>query len=207
MSEGPDDPAASGSDLSSLQDRPMTWPVRGSTEIYQGYAIELRRDTVETPDGTTFDRDVIAHRGVVAVIAVDDHDRVLVVNQYRHPAGQTMAEIPAGLLDVSGEDPLDAAKRELAEEGHIQASVWTPLLRLMLSPGISDETIMIYLAEGVGDSDVPEGFSAHDEEYWMTREWVPLVDVVDAVLDGRVKNAALVAGVLAVCETRRRAHR
>jgi ADP-ribose pyrophosphatase len=141
---------------------------------------------------------VVVHPGAVGIVAVDDHERVLIVTQYRHPARRRLVELPAGLLDQEGEDPLEAAKRELAEEGQVHAARWSRLLRLMPSPGMSDEVMTIYLAEGVDGGDVPDGFVAHHEESTMTREWVPLAELVDAVLGGRVTNAALVAGILAV---------
>ncbi len=175
----------------------MSWPVVATTDIYQGYVIGVRRDTLRASDGSTFDRDVVSHRGSVAVVALDDQERLLVVTQYRHPPQRRLVELPAGLLDFPGEDPEDAAKRELAEEGHARAEHWSRLLELVLSPGVSDEVITIYLAEGVDASDVPAGFVAEHEESTMTREWVPLADVVSAVLAGRVTNAALVAGALA----------
>ncbi len=175
----------------------MSWPVVATTDIYQGYVIGVRRDSLRGDDGSTFDRDVIAHRGSVGVVAIDDRERLLVVTQYRHPPRQRLVELPAGLLDNPDEDPEQAARRELAEEGHVTAEHWSRLLELVPSPGVSDEVITIYLAEGVSDAAVPMGFVAEHEESTMTREWVPLADVVDAVLAGEVKNAALVAGALA----------
>ncbi len=191
--------------MPALADRDMEWPVVETVDIYDGYVIRVRRDTLRNADGSTFTRDVVAHLGSVGVVVVDDEDRVLILTQYRHPARQRMVEIPAGLLDQPGEDPLVAAKRELAEEGHTKAARWSPLLRLMLSPGISDEVITIYLAEGVSTSDVPAWFVADDEESTMTREWAPLAEVVEAVLAGAVKNAALAAGVLAAWVRRQQA--
>ncbi len=82
------------------------------------------------------------------IVALDDDERVLIVTQYRHPARRRLVELPAGLLDQAGEDLLDAAKRELAEEGHVRADDWSMLLRLMPSPGMSDEVMTIYLARG-----------------------------------------------------------
>lgn len=183
--------------MAALADSEMSWPVVSSTQIYSGYVIDLRRDVLEGGDGATFERDVIHHRGSVGVVAIDDQERLLVVTQYRHPPQQRLVELPAGLLDNPGEDRRAAAVRELAEEGHVRAERWSPLLDLVLSPGISDEIITLFLAEGVTASDVPAGFLAEHEESTMTREWVPLADVVDAALVGKVKNAALVAGTLA----------
>lgn len=189
--------------MPDLADSEMSWPVVARTDIYQGGVVGVRRDTLRADDGTTFEREVIHHLGAVAVVAVDEQERLLVVTQYRHPPERRLVELPAGLLDSPGEDRLAAARRELAEEGHVNAARWSTLLELVLSPGVSDEVITIYLAEGVTAGDVPAGFVAAHEEATMTRAWVPLADVVDAALAGRVTNAALVAGALAAWARRR----
>jgi 8-oxo-dGDP phosphatase len=189
--------SAQNSDRAPIGDSEMSWPVVDSVTEYKGGVVAVRRDTLSQPDGGTFERDVIVHPGAVGIVAVDEDGRVLIVTQYRHPARRRLVELPAGLLDKDGEDLVDAAKRELAEEGHVRAEHWSMLVRLMPSPGMSDEVMTIYLATGISVSDVPEGFVAHHEESSMTREWVPLADLVEAVLAGRVTNAALVAGVLA----------
>jgi len=187
-----------------LADTSMSWTVVSTTDIYQGYVIGVRRDTLANGDGSTFTRDVVTHRGAVAVVAVDDADRVLILTQYRHPPAQRMVELPAGLLDNEDEEPLAAAKRELAEEGQITATRWSPLLELVLSPGTSDELITIYLAKGVHDTGAPEGFVAGDEEATMTRRWVPMTELVDAIFTRAVRNSVLVAGVLAAWVDRER---
>jgi len=192
----------SGGSADPLGDAEMSWPVAESTTEYGGGLITIRRDLLEGADGESFGRDIVVHPGAVAILAIDDEERVLVVTQYRHPARQRLVELPAGVLDQAGEDPLTAARRELAEEGQVQAERWTQLLTLMPSPGISTEVLRLYLAEGVSDTTVPEGFVAQHEESAMTRSWVPLDELVEAVLARRVTNAALVAGVLAARVTR-----
>ncbi len=184
-------------------DSPMSWPVVASSTAFEGTVISVRQDTLRDREGGTFERDVVEHPGAVGIVALDDDDRVLIVTQYRHPARRRLVELPAGLLDKEGEDPLDAARRELAEEGHVRADRWSHLLTVMPSPGMSEEVMVLYLAEGITISDVPQGFVARHEESSMTREWVPLVDLVAAVLAGRATNAALVAGVLATTVLRR----
>jgi ADP-ribose pyrophosphatase len=125
-----------------------------------------------------------------------------VIQQYRHPAKARLVELPAGLLDVPGEDPLEAAKRELREEGWLEADRWTSLFAIRPSPGISDEVVHVYLAEGVRESAVPDGFEAVHEEATMTRAWVALDDVVAAVLRGDISNGLAIAGSLAVWRLR-----
>src|SRR3546814_1592366 len=88
----------------------------GSKTVYTGAIIALRVDTVAMPGGQRADREVVAHHGAVAVVALDEHDNLVLIHQYRHPPGPRLWEIPAGLLDAAGESPVEAAARELGEE-------------------------------------------------------------------------------------------
>jgi 8-oxo-dGDP phosphatase len=193
-----------GSEASDLplEDRAMSWPAVSTETVFDGALIAVRRDVLEQEGGGTFARDVVVHPGSVGVVALDDQERMLVVTQYRRPAQQRLVELPAGLLDVDGEDPEDAARRELAEEGQVRAERWSRLLRLMPSPGISTEVITLYLAEGITPTEGGDDFVPRHEESSMTRGWVPLVELRDAVLAGRLSNGPLVAGVLAAWATR-----
>jgi ADP-ribose pyrophosphatase len=184
-----------------IADRPESWPVTSSEVAFEGGLVSVRVDRLRDGD-STFARDVVVHPGAVAIVALDDAERVLVVTQYRHAVGLRLVEIPAGLLDVTGEDPLDAAKRELREEGHVEAARWQPLFTLIPQPGVSTERVQLFLAEGITAADVPDDFAAEHEEATMTRDWVPLSELVDATLDGRVSNALTVAGSLAVWRIR-----
>jgi 8-oxo-dGTP pyrophosphatase MutT (NUDIX family) len=187
--------------VSPLADRAESWPVASSEVVFSGGLVEVRLDRLA--DGEeTFARDVVVHPGAAAVVAIDADERVLVVTQYRHAVGERLVEIPAGLLDVDGESPLEAAKRELREEGLVEASSWRPLLTLIPQPGVSTERVHIFVAEGITESSAPDGFEAEHEEAGMTREWVPLAELVDAVLAGRISNATTVAGSLAAWHLR-----
>lgn len=186
----------------AIADVAQDWPVETSEVVFKGLIVDVRRDGLLDSGGGTFQRDVVVDPGAVAVLAVDADDRVLVVEQYRHPARRRLVELPAGLLDKEGEEPLAAARRELAEEGQIEAARWSEVFTLMPSPGISDETITVFLAEDVTSAASPRGFVAEHEEATMTRRWVPLVDLVEAALAGRLANATLVAGVLALWSRR-----
>lgn len=181
-----------------LADEAASWQVAGSEQQYAGAVVGVRRDQLVEAGGGTFAREVVIHPGAVAVVALDGRGRVLLVRQYRHPVGQRLVELPAGLLDVAGEDPLSAARRELLEEGRVTAARWEPLLELLPSPGISSEAVSIFLAEGIAPGPDDGSFVAEHEEAGLTRSWEPLRAVVDAVLDRRIKNALLAAGVLAV---------
>src|SRR5690606_7411271 len=140
-------------------------------------------------------REFVAHTGAVAVVALDDDGRMLLIQQYRHPIRHRDWELPAGLLDVEGENRLDAAKREPAAEADLVARDWRPLVSSWTTPGGNDEMIHIYLATGVEAA--PETFSREHEEADMRLEWVPLPEVVEGVLEGRLHNGILSIGALA----------
>ena len=172
-----------------------------STEVgYQGRIITVRRDIVSMPGDTTSQRDVVVHPGAVGVVALDTAGRVLLVQQYRHPVGRRLDELPAGLLDVAGEPGVDAARRELMEEAGLAADTWHVLVDALTSPGMTDESIRLYLARDVRevDRDVQE-----HEEAEMTTAWVPLEEAVLQVLSGRIENAMACLGVLAADRARR----
>ena len=183
--------------MTLLGDQPASWPVTRVDTVFDGVLLGVRRDTIEH-EGESFDREIITHPGAVGVVALDDEGQVLVLRQYRHAAQSVMIEIPAGLLDVEGEPPLEAAKRELREEGLLEADRWTPLFEMRTSPGASTEVVHLYLAERLHAVDSPDGFTPRHEEASMTRSWVDLSELVDAVLSGRVSNSLTVAGSLAV---------
>ncbi|WP_026875774.1 NUDIX domain-containing protein [Jiangella gansuensis] len=186
-----------------LRDEPLGWPVTASEDAFTGRVISVRSDSVRSPvDGTEFVRDVVVHPGAVAVVAVDDAERVLVVRQYRHPVGLRPVELPAGLRDVDGEPPHESAARELYEEGHVRAATWHVLVDLLTSPGMTDEAIRVYLARDVEGLPDDERFAGEHEEADLGVSWVPLAELVDAVLAGRVQNATLCAGVLAAWAAR-----
>lgn len=187
--------------MSPVRDQPDSWPVASSRVDFDGALISVRTDALADGD-TTFDRNVVVHPGAVGVVALDEHGRALVITQYRHPARARLVEFPAGLLDVEGEDPLAAARRELREEGLAEADRWRELVVMRPSPGMSDEVVRIYLAEGVRAASAPDGFEAVHEEAGITREWIPLDDIVDAVLRGEVTNGLTIAGSLAAWRLR-----
>ncbi|WP_346623511.1 NUDIX hydrolase [Blastococcus montanus] len=176
--------------------------VVASEEIYTGHVIELRRDTVAMPEGGDSVREVVRHPGAVAVVALDDDGNVVLLRQYRHPVGDYLWELPAGLRDADGEPPLETAKRELAEEVQLAADRWSLLTTHYSSPGFCDEKVLVYLAEGLSDVDRPEGFTVEHEELDMTVERVPLGDAVQRVFDGDIRNVAAVVGLLAAAQAR-----
>lgn len=184
-----------------LVDERVDLPLVASEQVFDGRVWDVRRDTVEY-GGHHLVREYVDHPGAVAVLALDDDDRVFLIRQYRHPVRTREWEIPAGLLDMDGEDPLATAKRELAEEGDLEASHWSVLIDVYTSPGGSDEAIRIYLARGLRDIDEP--FEREAEEADMQTHWAYLDECVDAVLARRVQNSSLVQGVLAAFAARAR---
>jgi len=186
---------------SGIADEPFEPEILESELVYSGRVWDVRSDRVAYGDGEIV-REYVAHTGAVAVLALDDEDRVLLIQQYRHPIRHRDWELPAGLLDIEGEDPLVAAQRELAEETDLVASDWRLLTSSWTTPGGNSEMIRIYLATGIEAA--PAAFEREDEEADIRVEWVALSDAVDGVLDGRLRNGILTIGVLAAERTLRR---
>ncbi|MFI9415259.1 NUDIX domain-containing protein [Nocardia gamkensis] len=171
-----------------------------STEtVYSGAILALRLDQVRMPGGRVVEREVIEHHGAVAVAAIDDDGNVVLINQYRHPISRRLLELPAGLLDVPGEDPLLAARRELAEETGLAAREWAVLVDVALSPGFTDEALRVYLARGLYETDRPD---PEFEEADLEVVRMPVDAAVRAALSGEIVNATAVAGVLALAAAR-----
>ena len=173
------------------------WPVSRTEELAVGRIARFCRDTVRMPDGHEVSREYFEHPGAVAIVALDESGRVLMIRQYRHPAGWQLWELPAGLRDVAGEPPLLTAQRELAEETGYQAANWRELVDFFCSPGISGERITVYLATAV--SPIAGHEASHqrvDEEAHLLIEWVPLSEVVSAFLAGELRNGVMALGVL-----------
>lgn len=180
--------------MRDLRDEPTSVEVLESTREFEGRVWDIRRERFSIA-GAEVVRDFVDHTGAVAVLALDERDRVLLIQQYRHPVRTRDWELPAGLLDMAGEDYLAAAKRELAEEADLVAERWDVLTDIFVSPGGSTETIRIFLARGV--SAAPDVFVRTEEEAEIAVRWVALDDAVDAVLARDLQNAPLCIAVLA----------
>lgn len=172
-----------------------------SATVFEGKVWNIRRD-VFTLDDHDVTREYVDHTGAVAVLALDERDRVLLIKQYRHPVRTRDWELPAGLLDFAGESPLDAAKRELAEEADLVADQWDLLAEFMTSPGGSNEMIRVYLARGVGAA--PEVFQRTEEEAGIELRWVSLDEAVDGALSSDLQNSILALAILAAAAGRAR---
>ncbi|WP_094192028.1 NUDIX domain-containing protein [Streptomyces katrae] len=181
-----------------IKDTAETWETLSTRRPFQGAKTAVDSDEVRMPDGSVARRDYQVHPGSVCVLALDGEGRVLVINQYRHPVRRRLWELPAGLLDVPGENPLHAAQRELYEEAHVKAGDWRVLADFYASPGGSDEAVRIFLARDVSDADGERYEDASSEEADMRVEWVEREALVRGVLAGELGNPALVTGVLAL---------
>ncbi|WP_255443584.1 NUDIX domain-containing protein [Tessaracoccus sp. MC1679] len=180
-------------------DEPMSWPVRSRTVLGEGRVSAFVDEQVTTPSGEVMDRQYLTHPGAVAVVAWrQDSDDIAVLRQYRHPVRMELVEIPAGLLDLDGEEWVVAAQRELAEEAELQASRWDVLVDMCTTPGACEESLRIFLARDLAPAERPVGFVLEGEEAHMTWEWVPRAELVAAVMGGRCQSPTLVAGVLAL---------
>jgi ADP-ribose pyrophosphatase len=190
-------------DYSRLSDVAGAWPVVGQEALAAGTVVRVRRDVVRMPDGQEAGREVVEHPGAVAVLVLDEDERVLLIRQYRHPVGAQLWEIPAGLRDVAGEALLTTAQRELLEEAGYVAKDWRVLADFFTSPGISTERLRVFLARDVRL--VPEDerqYVPNNEEAHLEIEWVPLDVVVRRFLDGELHNGVMAVGVLAAWAAR-----
>lgn len=182
-------------------DAAESWPVEESTDLFRDdWVVALRADRIRRPDhpgDEAFRRLVLEHPGAAVVVAMDDEHRVFCLKQYRHAARTRFVELPAGLCDVDGEDPLEVARRELREEAGLQAEEWVGLASTYSSPGISSELMHFYLARGLAPADRGDFVPEH-EEADMETEWIDFAELYAAVLDGRLRDAPTVQAVLLV---------
>ena len=193
--------SGAGVEVGELSDQLVDLPVASSELVFDGAIWNVRRDRLAYAAGE-ITREYIDHPGAVAVLVLDDQDRVCLIRQYRHPIRTREWELPAGLLDFVGESALSAAQRELAEEVDLVAGDWALLTDFHTSPGGSNESLRVYLARDI--SDASEVFERTDEESEIEKRWVGLDEVVDAVLDRRVQNSILAIAALAAHASRER---
>jgi 8-oxo-dGTP pyrophosphatase MutT (NUDIX family) len=190
---------------SGYGDRPAQWPVETSTSRYASPFLSVRTDAIVDSQGEVHDRVVVRPRGAVGILALDEDDRVLLVEQYRHPVGARLLEIPAGTLDVDGESAQGAAERELAEEGDVTAGEWQELFGIAATPGYSTERWRLFRATELNPVPVGDRAERHAEEADLDQWWMPLDEAVTAIFDGRISDALTIVGILAEV-VRRRGH-
>jgi ADP-ribose pyrophosphatase len=189
--------------VADIRDETGSWPVTQSSIEATGRIVTLRTDTVTMPDGEPVRREVVEHPGAVAIVALDEQDRVLLIRQYRHPAAATLWELPAGLRDVHGEPLIETARRELLEEAGCRAADWRVLADYLSSPGISTERLRVFLATGltVVPAEQREYVRQHEEAY-LTVAWVPLDEAVQGILSGDLHNGVAMVGILSAFAAR-----
>lgn len=172
----------------ALAEKPLTEDVAWTGRIFN-----VNRLRVELPDGRQALRDVVRHPGAVAIVALTDDGRICLVRQYRTALSRVTVEIPAGKLDP-GEDPLACAQRELREETGMEADQMAFLTTIATSDGFTDELIHIYMATGLNFA-----ASNPDADEFINVDLVPLPELIDAVLDGRIEDCKTVTGAL-ICD-------
>lgn len=196
----------SADQISSIEDRHTPHTVTESTTAWSGRIVDMVEDHVVVVEGEEpVVRQYTRHPGAVAVVAMrgeEGAEEILLLRQYRHPVNASLWEIPAGLLDIPGEDSLVAAERELAEEADLKAARWDVLVDFFTSPGGSTEPLRIFLARDLETTET--SFEREDEEATMEYAWVSLSDALDWVLAGRLHNPSTVIGILSAHAARGR---
>ncbi|MBM7086852.1 MULTISPECIES: NUDIX domain-containing protein [Micromonospora] len=178
------------------------YELRSRVQRYAGRIFTVVTDEVTMPGGGTATRDYARHVGAVAVVALDDAGQVVLVRQYRQPVGRHLWELPAGLMDVAGEDLPVAAARELAEEADLTAARWDLLVDVHTSPGFSDEVVRVFLARELAEVPVGQRHERHDEEADLQVVRIDLDEAVGMALAGEITNGPCVAGLLAAARAR-----
>jgi 8-oxo-dGTP pyrophosphatase MutT (NUDIX family) len=186
-----------------VSDAPSPRRLLSTEKVYEGRIWDVVSDTFLLQEtGEALTRDYIEHPGAVAVLPMNDDGEILLLKQYRHPVGMDLWEIPAGLLDIEGEDFVVGAARELAEEADLAAGTWNVLADFFNSPGSSSEAIRIYLARNLTYVPDHERHLRTDEEAEIEFHWIALDDAVQSVLAGRLHNPSAVVGILAAAAAR-----
>ena len=203
-----------GSDNNLADKRESGRELVSSERVWSGSIFAVDADHVRlAPGQDPVARQVVVHHDAVAVVALregeassqaDGAAEILMVRQYRHPVRACLWEIPAGLLDVAGEDPAVAAARELAEETDYAAATWNTLAEFYASPGFTTEGARIFLAQDLSLLPEDQRTAREAEEAEFVPTWVRLDKALDAVMDGRLHNPSTVLGVLATAQARSR---
>jgi ADP-ribose pyrophosphatase len=176
------------------KDHPASLAISKSEVVFEGKIWDIKRESFDY-NGETLVREFVAHPGAVAVIALNDSDQVLLINQYRHPVREFLWEIPAGLLDMPGESKLEAAKRELLEETGYIAESWSELIEFHTTPGGNNETIAIFLARELRHQG--HEFELEGEETDMKVEWFALSEALESVLASDMRSPSAAVGIMA----------
>jgi len=161
-----------------------------SKKIFQGKIITVKQDLVLLENNQEACRDVVLHPGAVAVVAITNDDKLVLVRQYRHPVGEALLEIPAGKL-ARGENPDDCARRELEEETGYVAGDIRKISSVYTTPGFCNEIIHIYLA-----TQLVKTAQCLDEDEFLNIEYYTVAEVYQMINDGRIHDAKSIVGLL-----------
>jgi len=197
-------PVLRGVDLADRLDR---HPALDTELVFEGMVWDVRRDVINLGAAGEVTREYVDHPGAVSIVAlrgVDGHDQVLLIQQYRHPVGSFEWELPAGLLDIEGEQPWLCAARELHEEADLRAGRWDVLIDYFSSPGGNSEALRVFLARDLVDVHQRDLFIREGEEHAMPVGWVDLDEAHEAVLRGQLHNPGAVIGILTAHAARAR---
>lgn len=165
----------------------------GDDPVYEGYIWKVSVGRFADPGGHEFTRDIVRSPGAVAIVAIDHAEHVVLLRHYRPSVDRMVVEIPAGMRDVPGEDPLDTAKRELREEAGLEAAKWDLLHVFLPAPGMTDSTVHVYSARELRTVDRE---THGPEEEYMEVMSVPLAEGLAMIHDGRIEDAKTVIGLL-----------
>lgn len=165
--------------------------INNEERIFTGHLVKVNKLDVTLPNGAPAMREVVRHPGASAIVPVDKDGNVILVKQFRCPIADILLEIPAGKLDHKGEDRLEAAKRELAEETGLTAGNWVHLIDMLTTPGFCDEVISIYLA-----TDLSQGDTNPDDDEFLHILKMPLTELVKMAQNGELHDSKTVTGIL-----------
>ena len=162
-----------------------------SEDVFDGVLLHVKKDTVQLPNGHTAPREWIKHPGASAVLPIFPNEDIILVKQFRYPVNKVTIEIPAGKLDIEGEDPVACAERELSEEtGYTAGKIWK-LTTIATTVGFSNEWIHLYAAE-----DLKSGRQHTDEDEFINCMKVPLKEAVKMVEDGTIFDSKSIIAIL-----------
>lgn len=184
-----------------MKDKHLQEPTVASRTIFEGKIISLRVDTIKLPNGKEATREIVRHPGAVAILAITQEDRVLLVRQFRKACERTLVEIPAGKLEP-GEDPAECAKRELLEETGYRAGEWRLLHSMYTSPGFADEIVHLYLATGL-----TKGEQQPDEDEFLDLLEADAAEAERLLADNEVADAKTITALYWWMKERARAGR
>ncbi|MFM6939229.1 MAG: NUDIX domain-containing protein [Rhodoluna sp.] len=176
------------------KDRPASLAISKSEVVFEGKIWDIKRESFDYK-GTELVREFVVHPGAVAILALNEANQVLLINQYRHPVREYLLEIPAGLLDIPGESKLEAAKRELLEETGYIADSWDELIEFHTTPGGNNETIAIFLARDLRHQG--HDLDLEGEETDMEVAWIPLSEALQSVLASEMRSPSAAVGIMA----------